>query len=835
MKQNYPFTAASITTFIAKNFSKSLFLFCLLFLFVNKISFAQAPAGYTYCAGENEPFTLPAKSHVAYGADNKFKYLFNQTGTITFDNATFGGDPIFGTGKAGYFKLADGKESITNLITQIQKIKAHIVGTKSLTPVQINLISDTIQQNIFVIADSSLVVLEAFDLINTYETQEGAFFMNQKTNGGFPNDFGANDGFELERAVFIVQQAIMDYVYIPKNILKYKAILNNKRFKTADHFPGVCAAPSNTTQVFTAKINASLPAQYGTGTAFSSTPARRPTGYYLAPGSTGKVKVPPSMVNKGFEILVGAHTFERTGSNPIRRFFRVTNTFAIKDTVTEIVNPFGGGIYIITPYKANLGIVDIKLSNVVQAPFFSAKSFDKTSLQNWTNVQRTNPAPWADFESDKYMMQVPRSWIYNYADPVTLMKDWDDRMDVVSKLLGYPTKRNNIELYLQIDVDIMFGGFGIGNPQINNTYSPYDVEDGNKNHWFLKPGVEFWETEFHEMGHAQLFSNFPGEGEASVNLLAAAIYNRLYKMDIDQALGESFDNKPYITRDQAALNWMVTPNFRAEKPMDISNTTKDEVRYQQRGYAKYVEIAALFGWSVIDSFYKKEQLDFIAGVPNDGLPEIDSRILRFSRVAGADMRPLIHFWGVQPSDSAQLKTLIDAEKIKPSKAICDRLNHYKSIIPLDNAQFVAHANAFFGGSVPSGGDPDYGEGWYNIWMPQYDASHGALAQKAMQNIITRYFPSGCPTNVATNEQEENKYKISVSPNPTLDLVVIKCEGAATTSVQLIDNLGRVLLEDKSSLPDGATRTLQLDKFPSGTYFIRTIGQDFSKTVSIVKH
>jgi hypothetical protein len=812
---------------------KKLLLFTLLCLFAIQ-SQAQAPAGYTYCAGENEAFTLPAKCHVAYGADNKFKYLFNQTGTITFNTATFGGDPIFGTVKLGYYKLADGKESTSKLISQIQKIKAHIVGTTPLTPAKINLIVDTIQQNIFLMGDTSTIVLEAFGLIDTYETKEGAIFLNPKTNGGFPNDFGADDGFELVRAVFIVQQAIMDYVYIPKNIKKYKAILTNRRFKTADYFPGVCAAPSNATTIFSAKINASMPKEYGKPTAFSSTAARRPTGYYLAPGSIGKVKVPLSMVNKGFEILVGAHTFDRTGSNPVRRFFRVTNTFAIKDTVTEIVNPFGGGIYIVTPYLAKEGIVDIKLSNVVAAPFFSAKSFDKTTLQNWTTTQRNNPAPWADFESDKYIMQVPQTWINKYADPVTLMKDWDARMDVVSKMLGYPTTRNNYMLYLQIDVDIMFGGYGIGNPQINNTYSPYDVENGDKDHWFLKPGVEFWETEFHEMGHAQLFSNFPGEGEASVNFLATAIYNRLYGMNIDQALGESFDNQPQITRDQAALNWMVTPNFRAEKPMDISNTTKDEVRYQQRGYAKYAEMAALFGWNVIDSFYRKEQLDFIAGVPNDGLSEIDSRILRFSRVAGVDMRPLIHFWGVQPSNPTKLKTLIDAEKLKPSKAICDRLNHYKSIIPLNNAEFVTHAKAFFGGAVPAGGDPDYGSGWYNVWLPKYDATHGALAQKAMQNIITRYYPSGCPTNVATQEQEDDHIKIIISPNPAQDMIAIKCEGIATNSVQLFDNLGRLLMEENEIVPDGATRTLQIDKIPVGMYHVRLIGKDFSRTIMVVK-
>lgn len=728
---------------------------------------AQGPPGYTYCAGENGSFTLPAKNHIAYGANNRFKFLFNQTGTVTFSPDFFGGDPIYAVSKSGYYKIADGSETPAVLSAAILKIKNHMAGTMVLTPAQINVETNTIQQNIFVIGDSSSVMLEAFDLVDDYESLEGPIFLNASTTGGFPNDFGALDGFELVRAVFSLQQGIMDYIYTSRNIGIYKPLLVGRKFKTADHFPGVCPPPIDPLESFTAKINATMPTEYGKRTAFSSTPARRPTGYYLAPGSLGKVKVPASMVGKGFKILVGAHTFERTGSNPCRRFFRVTNTFPITDTLTEIVNPFGGGIYIITPYQTYEGIVEIELMNVVPVPFFSAKSFDKTTLQNWVDVQRTNPAPWADFESDKFMMQVPRSWIYNYSDPVSLMQDWDNRMDVVSKMLGYPPIRSNTMLYLQIDVDIMFGGYGIGNPQINNTYNPAAIENGNKNHWFLKPGVNFWETEFHEMGHAQLFSKFPGEVEAAVNLLAAAIYNRLYGMDIDTALGESFDNHPQITRDQAAMNWMVTPNFRAGNPMDISNTTKDEVRYQQRGYGKYVEMAALFGWEMIDSFYLKENLDFIDQTPGDGLSQVDSRILRLSRTAGADLRPLIHFWGVQPQDAAELKVRLDAEHLLPSRLICDRLTHYQAVLPANNAEFITHANTFFGGSIPSGGHPDYGSGWYNIWKTQYDSTHGLLGKQALQNIIDLYFPNGCPEPDAPPTVSVTSQSICLGQSATL--------------------------------------------------------------------
>lgn len=717
----------------------------LVFLFSNSVSFAQGPPGYTYCADENESFTLPAVCHVAYGAQGKFNYLYGQSGTITFDNATFG-DPIGGVVKSGYYKIVTGDPgSISKLSWAIHALLNHLNNTSPLTAAQINAVSDTIQENIFVIGDTLSIVLEAFELIDYYESNKGPMFLNPDTQGGFPNEFGASDGYELARAVFKIQQGILDYIYTPGNVIRYIQVLEGRKFKTADFFPGVCPGPDDPLATYSVQINGSMPTEYGKRTAWSSTPARRPTGYYLAPGSIGTIKVPATMVNKDFRILVGAHTFQRTGNNPVRRFFRVTNSFLITDTITQVANPFGGGIYIITPYEADLGIVEIQLTNVVPAPFFSAKTFSQTSLQEWQDVQRHNPAPWADFESDKYMMQVPTSWIYNYDDPVTLMQDWDNRMDVVSTLLGYPLIRNHAILYLQVDTDIMYPFYGIGNPQINNTYNPLQTENGNKNHWFLRPGDTFWETEFHEMGHAQLFSKFPGETEAVVNLLAAAIFNRLYGMDIDTALGRSFGNNPQITRDQAALNWMVTPNFRAGKPMDISNTTKDEVRYQQRGYAKYIEMAALFGWELIDSFYKQEQLDFINQVPGDGFVEKDSRILRFSKIAGADLRPLIHFWGLQPQDTAGLRLRIEAENLQPSKLICDRLAHYQSIIPLDNAQFEAHANAFFGGSVPQGGDPDYGSGWYNVWLPLYNETHGAAALQAMQDIIDLYFPEGCPT------------------------------------------------------------------------------------------
>ena len=59
---------------------------------------------YTKCANEWESFTLPRMCDVAYGANGKFVFKPAQSGTVVFNNATFG-DPIGGVAKAGYYRL----------------------------------------------------------------------------------------------------------------------------------------------------------------------------------------------------------------------------------------------------------------------------------------------------------------------------------------------------------------------------------------------------------------------------------------------------------------------------------------------------------------------------------------------------------------------------------------------------------------------------------------------------------------------------------------------------------------------------------------------------------
>jgi hypothetical protein len=458
------------------------------------------------------------------------------------------------------------------------------------------------------------------------------------------------------------------------------------------------------------------------------------------------VTVPPALVNKGFEVLVGAHSFDHSKREPIRRFYRMSKSFPITSATTKIANSFGGGVYIVSPYKAKEGLVEVTLSNVVPAPLFSATTAKQTSLEEWVSQQRRHPAPWADFVSDKFMMQVPTSWIYNYEDPVTLMKDWDNRMDAVSEFLGYPLKRHNVSLYLTVDIVMNHGVYGIGFPQVIHTYNPKAKTDGNANHLFLRPGkAGVWHTEYHEMGHAHAMGTygFPGHVEAENNILTAYILNTRYDVELDTAFASAAYGK--FGRDQAVITRMVTPNFRAGKPMDISNSTKHEVRYQQCGFAYMADIAALFGWKAWSDFHYQQHLDYMAKKPSDGLSPVDSRILRLSKAADADLRPLIHFWGVHPTDPVKLSDALQAAGLKPSAKIYDRLQHYQTIIPKNNDQFREHAkvvetSAFKAESATK--DPNFGPGWYYVWLPKYDETHGNAALATMQNILKQYFPRG---------------------------------------------------------------------------------------------
>jgi hypothetical protein len=317
------------------------------------------------------------------------------------------------------------------------------------------------------------------------------------------------------------------------------------------------------------------------------------------------------------------------------------------------------------------------------------------------------------------------------------MQDWDKAMDAVSDLMGRPRIRSKTVLYAQVDVIYRGVANFPGYPQSNDPYNPHDAADGNSRHHFLTGPVNSPSATLHELGHAQRFTKFAGETEAVVNLLYVAAMNQKFGMPLDKAFGRSVSGRvrENVSLPEAALTWILTDRFRDGQAMNGMH-----MKYQQRGYAKYVEIANLFGWDALSNFWHSVNADYMRGIEYEiNADPADSRILRMSKGAGVDLRPLIHFWGVHPEDPAKLKKEMESAGLKPSLAIYNRLKHYQTVVPTNQTQFNEHYKLF----KPAVNDTVDGP-WFAEMQTNYTPEIGQASVRAVQEIIDLYFPDGPP-------------------------------------------------------------------------------------------
>ena len=100
------------------------------------------------------------------------------------------------------------------------------------------------------------------------------------------------------------------------------------------------------------------------------------------------------------------------------------------------------------------------------------------------------------------------------------------------------------------------------------------------------------------MGHNMRWPTLGPEVETIAQMPFVAGFNGGLGVDIDEAFKYSAD--PDQDRDHAAMDWIMTQNFRDNAEMGCDPTMDPgvchELRYQHRGYAKYIDIAMLFGW-----------------------------------------------------------------------------------------------------------------------------------------------------------------------------------------------------------------------------------------------
>ena len=638
------------------------------------------------------------------------------------------------------------------LFVVIQTLKDHITGAVTLTGIEIEACQQEIAGLKSRFGESAQAINACRDLIETFDNTPG--FGPLFVNTGDMYRSSADNPQSFNWTIFKFMQYAFDEIFTAENLELYQAELDGFMYKSSQDFPGPVQAGAEFVS-HTATINAGYPKTQGWLRQGDDLPARKPTGTYLAAGTIATVTVPQELVGKGYKVRVGAHSwdFEAKNRPPVKRLDRCTKLFDIDATTIKVANPLGGGIYIEVPYLADGGIVTVDIDNVVRSPYFSAKSFHTTTLEEWRNIERNHPGPWADFQTDKYMCQVPRTWIYNMDDPAAAMENWDLAVDTYNDLMGFPHDRGKETIYLQVDVINRSSVFAPGYPAVNiHTSNPATDSGGNVNTYLVRGPQIAPNWCLHEQGHAYFFDKFGGEMESTVNLPHVAIWNQCFGYDLDYAFAASlgFQGNPHRTLDNTAVTWMTVFSFSPkEQPMQTG-----EKAYQLKGHAKFVDIARLFGWQVINDYYHQLVLEGIN--KNTSRLSDDDRIFRLSKAAGFDLRPLFHFWGIHPRNPAALKASIEAEGLPPSAAIYNRLIHYKSLVPPDNAAFQQFALNWWGRQPRITGnwtEREHARQWDEevLWDNQH-APNGEIyvetscdrIKAVIDGLIEIYFPNGSP-------------------------------------------------------------------------------------------
>ncbi len=686
--------------------------------------------------GDEEATQTAVSLSVGY---HRFEIIFFKTSTPFTMSHEFNGSGRFGGLRAGNFwhEVAFKKEMQTELLSAVAALKDHIQGRKKLDAKQVEARKLTIDKHRGLFGYNDTIIKACFDLVATYDKVTGPLWIVHEAwdRGHIRNRKPpAND---IHWTIFNVMQNIMDKVYTAENVARYADVLNGLKFGCSAHFPGAVAPPADAEKVYTVKVNASNPeiVSFAPGGQ-----AREPTGAYLAPGSVVTVTVPESLVDKGYQIRVGAHSWDHSNKRGVKRLYPSSLLYSVNSRETKVASPLGGGIYIEVPHPADAGVVEVSIKNAVRSPYFSAKSFHKTTGRQWREVERKHKAPWADFQSDKFMMNVPTSWIHKLEDPVTLMQNWDKAMDAMNDLMGQPRVAGRETMYVQVDLQNRNRNFATGYPTGNDRYDPKTEYDGNRDYYLLR-GPQFApDYVFHERGHGFLCVKFGGEMESTVNLHHVAVWHQKFGYSLDEAFAASrnMQNNKHRTLDNTAVTWMTSANFVGGKPMHAG-----EKAYQIKGHAKFVDIARLFDWKALGDFWKTYNVDVEKGIyPGRRGYKNDQISLRLSQAAGVDLTPLLHFWGIHPDDSDALKAAVAAEKLPASAKIYDALMRYKSLVPKDNKAFRDFALKWWGKQPSAEGfwtEREHAKQW-----EAFNEETSAQIKKAVQDLIDLYFPNGRP-------------------------------------------------------------------------------------------
>ena len=682
------------------------------------------------------------------------------------------------------------------LTTALNAMANHANGSAPLSETVLNSYLTDIQINLdgnFLNAET-----EINNFISEYEGNYDPIFLDGQT-------VKVTSLASETQALFFIQQYIFDNQFVADNITNVSGV----KFEAAEVFPGVVSDAAPRLNGVDITIDGTYSHVEGARVAHDFRDTKRITGYYVPPGEIVTITIPSSLVNQGISAMVGAHDRDLTGLDYINRFYRISKTFELTSTVTEVANPFGGGLYIKIPDGSSFGDFSITINGAVKSPHFSTRAGRETNLSDWQNQLTNAHVRWTDVESDKFMMTMPIEEMSSLTDPTELLNKWNQIMDGYRYVGGRPYTRARAEYFL-VDSRLPNNGFGTGYPQvvslIDTELFPTRVLEAN-----------FYESHFrstlHEYGHLARHptvtdhANDIIEVESIIHLNGAYIYNQYFGLSIEEASRHSVAER--TTFDETIIDWITTQNFINNNPMSCDPLTPShvcgEMQYQHRGHIKYSMMAELLGWETVFNMNEVFYLEWVSNF-EDYFVRPDDIIRAATEANNINITPLLHFWGMIPSDELR----IELQSYPQSQEIYDYLESIKTMIPADQDEF---------------------ELWYDILVPKKGAVHlprldytymnyetedyAARILEQIEFIQELYFP-------ALSVENNSEKVIGIYPNPTDGLLYLQSD-QPLEQYRIIDVNGRII-KTSSFEQNQQEYLIDVQDVSIGIYVVETLSQ-----------
>ena len=389
-------------------------------------------------------------------------------------------------------------------------------------------------------------------------------------------------------------------------------------------------------------------------------PVMRSTGLWAAAGEAITVQIPESAANNGLEVLIGCHTDTLKVSGEYlqgKRYHEITRSYALDTTTTAAANSFGGLVYITVPQGTELGEISITISNAYAAPRFR---LGDTTDQEWEEVNRDLPAPWAELEAPSFIITVPSAEARRVTSPTALMQMWERILEGSATLEGYPAGyvRPRVErmvMDLQINNGWMHSGYPVMGPQQVSWSALLDIEA-------IATTDSAWGP-VHELGHNFQYKPWTWSPttetscnlwsvyylEVTLNAPASALHNQL-RDDVSNKLErrqDYFENGPQYS------------DWRVWSALDT-----------------FLDLKSEFGWDFYGDVFASYR-ELISGgdgsfnsLNDDG--KMNAWVKRTSVIADANLGPFYLRWGF-PVSSEILTEVAGLPRWDPRGSVCSTL------------------------------------------------------------------------------------------------------------------------------------------------------------------